>query len=234
MNETAARHRLLVVEDEQNLASNIAEYFESSPFEMDFAADGLTALHLLSTRSYDLVVLDLMLAGVSGYDICRRIRSDLKSSVPVIMTTAKGTLPDKEQGFECGTDDYLVKPFDLRELELRIEALLRRGKGVGDTLSAGPVRFDPDRLEVSVGDCPSLELTGIAARLFEALVRSHPRYLDHETLSEVAWGRGDVDPHTLRTQVYALRQQLQRAFRANLIHTVHGRGYRLETEGLPR
>lgn len=232
MSETpiAKLRRLLIIEDEQNLASNIAEYFEAGPYDLDFAGDGLTALHLLSHNTYDLVVLDLMLPGVSGYEICRRIRRDLNSDAPVIMTTAKGTLADKEHGFDAGADDYLVKPFDLRELELRIEALLRRGRFAGQLLKAGNIVFDPDRLQIILPGYGPLELSGISARLFEALIRAYPKFLDHELLSEEVWGRSDTDTHTLRTQIYSLRQQIQRTFGVNLIHTVHGRGYRLEPD----
>ena len=106
---------ILIVEDQVALAENLFEFFEDSHFALDFAADGLTALHLLATNEYDVIVLDIMLPGLSGYEICRRVRQDLKKNTPIIMVTAKGTLPDKEEGFGVGADDYLVKPFEPRQ-----------------------------------------------------------------------------------------------------------------------
>lgn len=110
---TADGIRMLIVEDHVALAENLFEYFDQQRYILDFAPDGLTALHLLATNQYDVIVLDVMLPGVSGYEICRRIRTDLKCNTPVIMMTAKDQLQDKEQGFSQGADDYLVKPFNL-------------------------------------------------------------------------------------------------------------------------
>lgn len=110
--------RLLIVEDQVDLAENLFEFLGEDRYELDFAADGLTALHLLATNAYDVIVLDLMLPGVSGFQICKRVREDLECDTPIIMVTARSALQDKEQGFAHGADDYLVKPFELRELQL--------------------------------------------------------------------------------------------------------------------
>ncbi|WP_148864329.1 response regulator transcription factor [Marinobacter fonticola] len=222
--------RLLIVEDQVDLAENLFEFLGESRYALDFAADGLTALHLLATHNYDVIVLDLMLPGVSGFEICRRIRNDLQCSTPIIMMTARGSMTDKEQGFEFGADDYLVKPFELRELQLRIEALHRRYSGPGQTgLVAGPVRFDPGTLRVDLAG-QQAELTGIPARLFELLVRAYPNFLSHEALSETIWGHdgAGIEGHTLRTHIYSLRQTLQKALGHSLIKTVYGRGYRID------
>lgn len=124
---------MLVVEDHVGLAENLSEYFENSHYVLDFASDGLTALHLIATHEYDVIVLDVMLPGLSGFDICHRIRNDIQCTTPVIMMTAKDQLKDKEEGFRAGADDYLVKPFDLRELQLRVNALYRRKECMGKT-----------------------------------------------------------------------------------------------------
>src|SRR5690606_32793904 len=121
--------RMLVVEDHAGLATNLLEFFDDSRYVLDFASDGLTALHLLATNAYDVIILDVMLPGLSGFEVCRRIRSDLHCPTPVIIMTSKDQLQDKEQGFTVGADDYLIKPFDLRELQLRVDALYRRKAG---------------------------------------------------------------------------------------------------------
>lgn len=223
-----AKVKLLIVEDQVDLAENLAEFFKDSRYELDFAADGLTALHLLATHDYDVVALDLMLPGVSGLEICRRIREDLNSQVPVIIMTAKGALSDKERGFGCGADDYLVKPFDLLELQLRVDVLLRRHLPPSRGLKAGSIHFDPDTLRVDLGEGRVAELGGIPARLFETLIRAYPRHVDHETLTSVIWGNGDIEAGaSLRTHVYSLRQTLQKSLGHALVMTLHGRGYRL-------
>src|SRR3546814_93927 len=103
--------RMLIVEDHAGLATNLLEFFDNERYILDFASDGLTALHLIATNEYDVIILDVMLPGLSGFEICRRIRNDLHRSTPVIIMTSKDQLRDKEEGFTVGADDYLVKPF---------------------------------------------------------------------------------------------------------------------------
>lgn len=221
--------RLLIVEDQVDLAENLFEFLGEDRYILDFAADGLTALHLLGTQSYDVVVLDLMLPGVNGYDICRRIRQDLQCQTPIILMTALSALNDKEKGFDCGADDYLVKPFELRELQLRIEALHRRYSPQRPVLAAGDVRFDPGTLEVELRGSKTV-LSGTPARLFELLVRAYPSFLSHEALSDVLWGarHGETEGNSLRTHIYTLRKALQAGLGNGLVKTIHGRGYCLE------
>lgn len=229
MTDNRTAIRLLIVEDQVDLAENLFEFLGEERYSLDFAADGLTALHLLATEDYDVVVLDLMLPGVSGFDICRRIRRDLQSTIPVILMTSLSALSDKEQGFDCGADDYLVKPFELRELQLRIEALHRRHSPQKPILQAGEIRFDPGTLEVRLKGQKTV-LTGIPARLFELLVRAYPNFLSHEALGDAVWGGaryGDSEGNSLRTHIYTLRRALQSTLGDGLIKTVHGRGYRL-------
>ena len=222
--------RVLIVEDHVGLAQNLFEFLGEERYALDFADTGLTALHLLETNRYDVIVLDVMLPGIDGFDLCRRIRQDLKCATPVILMTARDALDDKESGFAAGADDYLVKPFNLRELQLRIEALDRRGRPPSQTITAAAMSWDPATLEVSVEGAGKLELGASAASLFEVLIRSWPGYVSYERLSEVLWGRGDGDINALRTHVYTLRKSLQERYSRSLIRTVHGRGYRLDPE----
>ena len=232
MNTPTKPIRILVVEDHVGLAENLSEYFDSAHYVLDFASDGLTALHLIATHEYDVIVLDVMLPGLSGFEICRRIRHDIQCTPPVIMMTAKDQLKDKEQGFQVGADDYLVKPFDLRELQLRINALFRRKEGMGKSLDiAVPgIRFDPGKLAVQVDNHGSLELSGTMARIFEELIKAYPDFLSYEQLQERIWGEKEVDMNTLRTHVYTLRKLLQDTFGFPMIKTMHGRGYRLVSQ----
>lgn len=225
--------RLLIVEDHKGLAENLFEFFgDAERYTLDFAPDGLTALHLVATRHYDVIILDVMLPGVSGFTICRRLRQELGCWTPVIMVTAKDQLDDKEAGFEAGADDYLVKPFNLKELKLRVEALARRGGArASGELAVDGIRYDPGTLTLSVQGKGSLELSGISARMFECLIRAYPDVLSYEELTDSVWGERDVDRNTVRTHAYALRKLLQQRFGIALIKTLHGRGYRLVAPG---
>lgn len=224
--------RLLFVEDHVGLALNLSEFFAGQRYETDFASDGLSALHLCATNDYDVLIVDIMLPGLSGLTLCRRIRSELGLSTPIILITAKDQIDDKEAGFREGADDYLVKPFDLRELQIRVEALHRRyAPEMSICLKAGELCFDPGTLRVTLGSEVALELSGTAARIFEALISAYPNLLTHDALHRQAWGNREADIHTLRTHVYSLRKQLYSCFGVPLIKTIHGRGYRLIPPG---
>jgi DNA-binding response OmpR family regulator len=221
--------QVLVVEDHVELAQNLFEYFGSDEFDLDFAADGLTALHLLATKIYDVIVLDLMLPGVDGLKIIERIRQDLQCETPIIIMTALGELSDKEEGFTSGADDYLVKPFQLKELKLRVEAMTRRRLPRDGRVRAGQVVFHTSTLEIEFNGFKT-EVSGIPAKLFEQLIRAYPRFLSHQELCEHVWGHDDeASSNSLRTHVYMLRRLLKSTFGHSLVRSVHGRGYRLES-----
>jgi DNA-binding response OmpR family regulator len=217
---------LLVVEDNAALAENLYEFLGSENYVIDFAQDGLTALHLVATNTYDVIVLDVMLPGINGFDLCSRIRDDLECETPIIFMTARDTLVDKEQGFMRGGDDYLVKPFELRELQLRIDSLCRR-RDQRNVVRAGSISFDTGTLKAALPDGRFTELSGTAAKLFEALVRAYPAYVSYEAMSELIWGDSDHDVNTIRTHIYGLRKSLQQQLEYPLIRTVHSLGYRL-------
>ncbi|AEC21233.1 Two component Transcriptional regulator, Winged helix family protein [Pusillimonas sp. T7-7] len=223
--------RMLIVEDHAGLATNLLEFFDNERYILDFASDGLTALHLIATNEYDVIILDVMLPGLSGFEICRRIRNDLHRSTPVIIMTSKDQLRDKEEGFTVGADDYLIKPFNLRELQLRVDALYRRKAGFAKThgISIPGVHFDPGTFLVRTDNGDELELSGTAARIFEELIKSYPDFLSYAQIQDTVWGEREVDMNTLRTHVYSLRKLLQDTFRYPMIKTIHGRGYRLLT-----
>lgn len=220
--------RVLLVEDNADLAENIFEFLGESEYELEYASGVLTALHLLDSQSYDVIVLDIMLSGASGLDIARRLRKDMNDYTPIIFMTAMGAIEEKEAGYSSGGDDYLVKPFDLRELALRINALNRR-KSYSDTwLHADGVSFNPGTLEVQVASQGKLRLTGLAAHIFEALIRSYPDFISYTALGTKLWPDRGVDSNTLRTHIWQLRKQLQNVYGIPMIRTLHGRGYILD------
>lgn len=220
--------KVLIVEDQVDLADNVFEYLGEENFALDYAADGLTALHLLATQQYDIIVLDLMLPGVNGFEIARRIRQDLKCSTPIIVMTALSDINDKEKGFDAGADDYLVKPFELKELKLRIEALHRRSAPHKPALKAGNIFFNPGTLQIEFNGLKA-EVSGTPARLFELLIRAYPNFITHQSLCEALWGIDDEsEGKSLRTHIYTLRKLLKDKLGQGMVKTVHGRGYRLE------
>lgn len=218
--------KILFVEDHKPLLDNLSEFFHDQHYETDFAADGLTALHLLATQDYDVIVLDVMLPGVSGISLCERIRKDLNKATPVILLTALDSIDDKIKGFTTGADDYLTKPFDMRELELRIKAVSKRKHQLGDKIVAGDISFAPGSLVVA-GKERQLTLSGLSATLFEVLIRAYPNYVSYEDISNQLWGIPETDEHTIRTHVYMLRKLLKQGLGRSLIKGIYGRGYQL-------
>ena len=140
---------VLLVEDHKELAETVGEYLESSDYIVDYAADGLTALHLGATNTYDAIILDIMLPGVDGLTVCQRLRDDAALTTPIIMLTARDQLTDKLKGFESGADDYLVKPFDMPELEARLDAVIRRSQHLEREFSIADLKLNLDTMEVT-------------------------------------------------------------------------------------
>jgi len=225
--------RLLVVEDEESFSDALSYMLRKEGFEVAVAQTGPDALEEFERGGADLVLLDLMLPGMSGTDVCKQLRS--RSSVPVIMVTARDSEIDKVVGLELGADDYVTKPYSARELIARIRAVLRRGgdvddAGVGDgVLEAGPVRMDVERHVVSVNGEP-ITLPLKEFDLLEYLMRNSGRVLTRGQLIDRVWGADYVgDTKTLDVHVKRLRSKIE-ADPANpiLLTTVRGLGYKLD------
>ena len=222
--------RILVVEDNRDILANLADYLGLKGYTVDCAQDGLSGLHLAATEHYDLIVLDVMLPGIDGYTLCKRLREDARLDTPVIMLTARDQLDDRLQGFRNGAEDYLVKPFALSELAARIEAVMRRAQGGGKrTLQVGDLHYDLDTLEV-VREGKLLKLNPVGLKLLAVLMQKSPHVLRREVLEEALWGDDCPDSDSLRSHVHQLRQVIDKPFAKPLLQTVHGVGYRL-TEG---
>jgi len=223
--------RVLVVEDEESFSEALSFMLRREGFEVEVAADGNVAVETFEKHGADLILLDLMLPGISGTEVCRQIRT--KSQVPIIMLTAKDGEIDKVVGLEIGADDYVTKPFSSRELLARVRAVLRRNgepeELVALTTEAGPVRIDADRHVVTVrGQAVSLPLKEFD--LLEFLVRNSGRVLTRSQLIDRVWGSDYVgDTKTLDVHIKRLRAKVEED-PSNPVHllTVRGLGYKFE------
>lgn len=219
--------KVLIIEDNQDIAASVYDYLEGKGFTMDAAADGVTGLHLAVTNDYDVIVLDLGLPGIDGIDLCRRLRSDAQRSTPVLILTARDSLDDKLAGFDCGADDYLVKPFALQELAARVRVLGERiGKRATPRLQMADLVLDLEAHEVCRAGT-LIELSPTAFRLLTYFMQNPNRLIKREELESAIWNDQPPDTDALRTHMSNLRQAVDKSFDLPLIQTVRGFGYRM-------
>ena len=226
--------QILIIEDNEDLASNIGDFLELNGHAVDFAADGVVGLHLAVTGEFDAVILDLMIPGIDGLTLCRRLRKDAGNQVPVLMLTARDTLDDKLLGFEAGADDYLVKPFALEELKARLLAIVKREVGRRHYLAIADLELDLGTL-IARRQGKVLTLSRMGARLLQELMQAFPNVVTRTELERKLWGEEPPESRSLRTHIYQLRQELDRPFTRPLLETVHGIGYKLidRTQDIP-
>ncbi len=221
---------VLLVEDDRDLASNVGEFLEALGHQVDYASDGLQARALCSENRYEAIILDVGLPGASGLDVCRWLRTEARLATPVIMLTARDLETDVLAGFAAGADDYLKKPFSLRELAARLAALMRRGRVAGDELTVADLRLDVATHTVHRAGVRR-PVTPSGMRLLDLLMRSSPAVVTREQLIDLLWG--DAPPRSdsaLRAHLHLLRQVVDAPGLPQLLHTVHGVGYRLAVE----
>ena len=221
--------KLLIIEDNHNLVANLFEYFESRGHTLDAAPDGITGLHLAVTHVYDAIVLDWMIPRMEGPVVLQKLRGNGHRSIPVIMLTARDELPDKIAGFRAGAHDYLTKPFELAELEIRLEVLIDRARGANSAsrvLQVGDLRLDLATLEVTRDNHP-IKLYPACRKILEALMRAAPAVVSRDALQEALWGESTPDADLLRSHVYELRRAVDGPFEHKLIHTLPRVGYRI-------
>ncbi len=222
--------RILVIEDNPDVAANIGDYLEAKGHVVDFAMDGISGLHLAVTQPIDVIVLDIMLPGMDGVTLCRRFRQETEKATPILMLTAKDTLDDKLQGFDAGADDYLLKPFALEELEVRLLALARRTvTGISPVVEVGSVRVDLGRRRVTKAGT-AIPLNRTCFRILVELMRSAPRVVTRDDLEHLLWGDFKPASDVLRSHIYALRKALDNPGEDSLIETVVGVGFRMRSE----
>ncbi len=221
--------RVLIIEDNYDLASNMFDYLEAKGHVMDAAGDGITGMHLATVNQYDAIVLDLMLPGMDGITLCRKLRVEIGKTMPILMVTGRHSLDDKISGLEAGADDYLVKPAELRELELRLRVLWRRGNDYVPKQKKMVVEdliLDPFTCSVHRGG-KLIELPPIPFKILEMLMARSPNVVIREDIQHIVWGEGRPDSDSLRAHMHLLRDLIDKPFPQKLLHTLRGIGYQL-------
>jgi DNA-binding response OmpR family regulator len=220
--------RLLIIEDNVAIATNLYDYLSARGHSVDTAADGVIGLHLAITEQFDGILLDIALPRMDGLKLCRKLRGEAEVETPVLMLTARDTLEDKLKGFDHGADDYLVKPFALKEVEARLLALHKRhtGRVASRKLSVGRLTFDPRTLSVYYAE-REVRLAPKCLRLLEVLMNDPGRVFTRAELENAVWGDVQETSDTLRSHMYTLRRALVVAGEVDPIETVHAVGYRL-------
>lgn len=219
---------ILIIEDDPAIAVNLYDFLEGRGHLVDAASDGVTGLHLALTGGFDAIVLDLGLPGMDGLTLCRRLRDEARNDTPVLMLTARDTVADRLEGFARGTDDYLVKPFALKEVEARLAALHKRrgGRVAGKVLTTGDLVLDSRSLRIQFRG-REVKLPPKCIRLLQALMAEPDRLFSRKDLETAVWGDELQSSDTLRSHMHVLRRELTRAGGYDPIENLHGLGYRL-------
>ncbi|GAB4189912.1 MAG: response regulator transcription factor [Wenzhouxiangellaceae bacterium] len=226
--------RILIVEDNPDIAANLGDFLDDRGHTVDYAADGISGLRLAADHEFDAIVLDLSLPGLDGLEVCERLRGEAKKETPVLMLTARDQLGDKLEGFKRGADDYLVKPFELQEVEARLQVITRRGRNTSTRkLQVGDLEYDLDTLVVT-REQRELELNPIGLKILRRLMEASPRVVTRQELEAYVWGDELPDSDSLRVHIHSLRSVIDKPFAQPLIQTRHGIGYRLvNTDAVP-
>jgi DNA-binding response OmpR family regulator len=218
---------ILLIEDHRDIAANIAEYFAAKGDSVDVAHDGVAGLEMARKQLHDVIVLDLMLPGIDGIEVCHQLRNTSDALTPILMLTARDLLADKVAGLDAGADDYLVKPFSLLELAARLRALTRRNATADKPLlEVADLRFDPQTL-TATRDGQPVKLNPTTRRILTLLMQQTHRVVSREELEQHLWGDQKPGPDVLRAHVHALRNAVDKDHATKLVHTIHGTGYRL-------
>lgn len=218
---------ILVIEDNQDLAANITQYLSTKGHTVDYATDGITGLHLALNIFFDVIVLDIMLPKIDGIALCERYRKEAENQAPIIMLTARDTIDDKLSGFGAGADDYLIKPFSLRELEARLQALVRRYEpSSASILQVGEISVDTGARTVSVNN-REIYLNKTCFTMLVMLLQASPSYVTRQEFEEKLWGDFPPGSDVLRSHIYSLRKALDGGTAASCIETARGVGFRL-------
>lgn len=223
---------VLIIEDNRDLTANMFDFLEAKGHVVDAAADGITGLHLAIVNHYDAIVLDLMLPGMDGSLVCKKLRQEAGKDTPVLVITARDSLDDKISVLEAGADDYLVKPAELREVEMRLRVLARRGSArvMREKLSVADLTLEPATCVVQRAG-KRIDLPPIPYKILELLLMRSPQVVTREELEHAVWGDALPDSDSLRAHMHVLRALIDKPFDVPLLHTMRGFGYQLVSGG---
>ena len=223
--------RILIIEDNPDIAGNIGDFLELQGHLTDFAGDGVLGLQLATENTFDAIILDINMPRMDGFEVCRRLREEYQLDTPVLMLTARDSLADKVTGFQMGAWDYLVKPFELQELQMRLDALkLRKAPNHARILSVGDLTLNLDKWQ-AVREDQELDLHRASLRLLEMLMRTSPNAVSRQELEFLLWGEQPPGSDPLRSHMYELRRELDKPFEFKMLITMRGIGFRLRAEG---
>lgn len=226
--------KLLIVDDDNEIRELLEFDLSHSGYTVETATDGMDGLNKALNNYYDIILLDVMMPKMNGYDVCKNLRKT-KPDVPVLLLTAKGTIDDKTQGFDCGADDYLVKPFDIQEVLLRVRALLRRNAELSndavfkkEILKIGDIELFPESLETLIVD-KKIKLTPTEFEILYCLMQHFNDSVSLAVLLDEVWGYdSDEDVRMVRVHVGGLRQKIEQDTKnPKYLHTVTNVGYKL-------
>ena len=222
---------VLLVEDNRSLAETVISFLKLDDIDCDYAATGSQGLELALSHRYEAILLDINLPRMNGLQVCEALREE-GVDVPVLMLTARDTIEDKLAGFDAGTDDYLVKPFEMSELVARVKALSKRRSGQGKRLQVGPLMLNLTT-KIAQREGVNLRLTPTCWKILELLMRESPQVVSRSAIEAHVWGDDHLpDTDSLKVHLYRLRQQVDKPFGSSLIHTVaaHGVALRLSAD----
>ncbi|MGL0928491.1 response regulator transcription factor [Vibrio vulnificus] len=220
--------KILLVDDNHNVAETIADYLELEGITIDCAYHGEAALRLIETNHYDVIVMDIMMPKLDGISTVKKLREDYLCGTPILFLTAKQGLDDKIAAFTAGGDDYLLKPFAMQELSLRLHALANRGP----RQDIGVLKFADITLDVKTEQVErqgqQIKLSRIQTRILKLLMKRAPAILSRVEVIESVWGDEPPGSDALRSHIYGLRTALDKGFSESRLETIHGQGYRLK------
>lgn len=222
--------RILIIEDNPDIAGNIGDYLEMHTHIVDYASDGVLGVRLATEHKFDAIILDINMPRMDGFEVCKHLRTELMLDTPILMLTARDSLADKVTGFQLGAWDYLVKPFEMKELALRLEALnLRASPERKHTLTLGDLTLNVSEWKASRAG-KALKLHQASLRILEMLMRASPNAVSRRDLEYLLWGDEPPASDPLRSHMYEIRRQLDKPFKFKMLKTLRGIGFALRNE----
>lgn len=219
--------KILIIEDDIDIAGNIVDFLTAKKHIVDFAANGSIAFNLIAKHVYDAIILDINLPGMDGFELCHKLRHKYQLYTPVLMLTARDSLADKTSGFAAGAWDYLVKPFALEELKLRLDALkIKQNSDYERFITVGELSLDLNQLKASRQNTP-LSLHRACLQILELMMRTYPAVISREQLELSLWGEETPISSPLRSHIHELRKVIDKPFKYPMIKTIRGVGYQL-------